>query len=528
MKNKFKSVLALGATLMLATSCSESVLDLKNEGSYSDATYFKDQPQFNEAVIATYATLLQNGMWAREWYFTFDLMGNDAERAPALLGDLQQQSEFTHGTGHPQLTSTWLSLYRMGFRANVVLEKIKDWNPTSDAHKALKTRYIAEARFLRGYSNFNLVSLWGRVPLRKDYATNQEFYLGRSSTADIWKFVEDDFKAAAADLPARMPSADLGRATKGAAQAMLGKSFLYQKKYAEAQAQFEAVVNTGGYSLNPSYDNQFSKTNSKSPESIFDVPHRWFGWGTNGANQYYMFGGQEGWGGQTTHTGRAQEYGFNDWKNVYVSDALAAAFTYNDESGAKYQDPRAKFVMYGDAASGADVDYCNSCAKGKINYDFNAFGYRWRKYQPYEEQERIDGPQSEINSQIIRLADVMLMLAETYIEQGANDKALPLINNVRKRVGAFEYTSLGDKAAATTKLRRERQLELSGEQHRYFDLVRWGVLKQTLNPEKNAIISKYPTLKQNPVEDKHLLFPIPQQEKDTNPEVAKDVANEWN
>jgi starch-binding outer membrane protein, SusD/RagB family len=528
MKNKLRSILALGLTMFIASSCSESVLDIKNEGSFSDATYFKDQPQFNEAVVATYATLLQNGLWAREWYFTFDLMGNDAERSAALLGDLQQQSEFTHATGHPVISSTWLSLYRMVFRANVVLDKIQAWNPTTDAHKKLKTQYIAESRFLRGYAYFNLVSLWGRVPLRKDFASNQDFYLGRSNTADVWKMVEDDFKAAITDLPSRMPSADRGRATKGAAQSMLGKAFLYQKKYSEAQAQFEAVVNTGGYKLNPSYDAQFSKTNNSSTESIFDVPHRWFGWGNNGANQYYMFGGQEGWGGQTTHTGRAQEYGFNDWKNVYVSDALAASFTYKDESNADYIDPRAKLVMYGDAKSGADVDFCNTCAKGKINYDFAANGYRWRKYQPYEEQEKIDGPQSEINSQVIRLSDIMLLLAETYIEQGQTDKALPLINDVRKRVGAFEYTKLGDKATATTILRRERQIELAGEQHRYFDLVRWGSLQTVINAEKNAVRPKYPTLKLNPVESKHLLFPIPQQEKDTNPMVAKDIKEEWN
>lgn len=241
-----------------------------------------------------------------------------------------------------------------------------------------------------------------------------------------------------------------------------------------------------------------------------------------------MFGGQEGWGGQTTHTGRAQEYGFNDWKNVFVSDALAAAFTYKDETGKSYIDPRAQLVFYGDKVSGGDTTFCDSCKTGKLSYNFNDLGYRWRKYCPYEFTEKIDGPQSEINSQVIRYADVLLMLAECHIFKGANDKALPLINQVRRRVGAFEYTKLGTQAEAVAILQRERQLELSGEQVRYFDLLRWGLIKNTINAEKNAIRPKYPTLQPNPFQDKHLLFPIPQSERDANPSLAKDIIGDWN
>ena len=97
-----------------------------------------------------------------------------------------------------------------------------------------------------------------------------------------------------------------------------------------------------------------------------------------------MFGGQESWGGKTTHTGRAQEYGFNDWRNVILSDALVQSFKYPDPvTGLAYVDPRAKLTFYGDAPSGGDVDYCNTCAEGVISYPYNASnGFRWRKYQP--------------------------------------------------------------------------------------------------------------------------------------------------
>jgi multidrug efflux pump subunit AcrA (membrane-fusion protein) len=129
---------------------------------------------------------------------------------------------------------------------------------------------------------------------------------------------------------------------------------------------------------------------------------------------------------------------------------------------------------------------------------------------------------------VIRYADVLLMLAEANIFQGKVDAALPLINQVRARVGAFKYTTLGAQANAVVLLQRERQLELAGEQTRYFDLVRWGAFKSVINTEKNAIRAIYTTLKLNPVEDKHLLFPIPQAEKDANPTVAGQVSNGWN
>jgi hypothetical protein len=100
-----------------------------------------------------------------------------------------------------------------------------------------------------------------------------------------------------------------------------------------------------------------------------------------------------------------------------------------------------------------------------------------------------------------------------------------LINKVRARSGAFAYTTLGSKDEAMKKIMLERQLELSGEQVRWFDLIRWGIAKQTLNAEKKA---KYPTSSQSFFQDKHILFPIPLTEKITNPLVAKDISNDWN
>jgi hypothetical protein len=530
-----KKILALIAASVFATSgCNEDILDVKNQSAYDEATYFTSASTFDEGIIAIYSGLLMPGLYSRDAYFIFDLLGHDATNNVFLLGDLAQLQDYSFGSSQPQLQSLWRNLYRMVLRSNLILDKIQTWNPTLQADLDRKQQFIGEARFLRGYSYFMLVSLWGRVPLRLDYKTAQE-NVPRAAVADVWKAVEDDFKAAAEALPVSFTGANLGRATQGAAVAMLGKSYLYQKKYAETQQEFVKLLSAPyNYKLSESFDALFTATgvsngapvasNMTNPEIILQVPHgKWEGWGTG--NAFYMFGGQEAWGGKATHSGRAQEYGWNDWNNVFVSDALVNAFKYQTEAGTPYIDPRAKLTFYGDAASGGDVTYCDACSGGPKPYPFgstNTIRYGWRKYGMYEVAEKSGIPQSDINTILIRLADVKLMLAEAYIFQNNLTAALPHINDVRQRVGAFQYTTLGNQQTAFRILQRERQLELAGEQTRWFDLNRWGVARQVLNAEKQVQLGK------QPFEEKHSLLPIPLLERSSNSAVNTDVANEWN
>jgi hypothetical protein len=538
---KTKKIIMCIALLIFVSACNEDILDIKSQNQYSADTYFKNEPQFNEGVIATYSCLLMNGLYTRDAYFLFDLLGNDAENNIFLLGDLAQLHDYSYGPAQPQITDLWRNLYRMIFRANLVLAKAAEWQPTLQNDVDKKIQYVAEVSFLRGYAYFMLVNSWGRVPLKLDAATATEI-TGRANVDDIWAAIEMDFQNAANGLPVSYGSADRGRVTKGAAIAMLGKSYLYRKNFSSAEAEFTKLTQSPyGYSLNPDYDNQFSEANNTSPETVFDVQHKWQDWGVG--NQYYMFGGQEAWGGKATHSGRAMEYGWNDWNNTFVSDALVNAFKYKDESNADYLDPRAPLTFYGDAASGGDTDFCHTCASatkggaimavyapdasqaGPYPYPFGATAairFNWRKYELYENIEFYGGPASNINTQIIRYADVLLMIAECQIEQNKLTEALPYLNAVRDRVGAFQLTTLGNQDNARTILRRERQLELAGEQVRWFDLNRWGIAKQTLNAEKQIQLGK------QPFEDKHVLLPIPQIERTTNAAVADDIFYDWN
>ena len=509
--------------IMLSWGCKKELLDVKNENNYTDASYFKTPVQFNEAIIATYAVLNHGGLMSREWYFIFDLLANDAERASPLVGTEQELAEYDYTPNNDDLVMLWASLYRMVFRANLALKVMVDWKPENASEEVLKKQYIAEAHWLRGFAYFNLVTNWGRVPLRMTYESAQQNSAPRASVEDVWKVVEEEFKNAIPDLPVDYAADQKGRATKGAAIAFLGRSYLFQKKYDSASIELKKLTAAPyHYALDPSYDHLFSEDNINSPEVVFAVNHTY----TTPNTQYYMFGDWEGADGRTAHTGRAQEYGFNDWQNVIVSNALVAAFKYpNPVTGSSYTDPRSKYVYYGIPSNDGDVDYCDACAAGPITYPYDLFGNSWRKYEPYEIQKFTEAPMSGINTLVTRYADVKLMLAESYIEQGSNlSEAIALINDVRSRPGvmAVNYPLTLNQDDARIALRRERQIELAGEQSRWFDLNRWGIAVQVLTAEKPASAGQKPFL------PKLVLFPIPSREKEANPAVASDVANEWN
>ena len=530
-----KIVLYTLVILMVAgsTACKKSLLDLKSQSGYDYSTYFASNDAMNQATIATYATLLHDGLWAREYYFIFDLMGYDAKRTTNLQGDFAQLGDYNFGSNLSVLGQLWNSLYRMAFRSNVVIDRAIAWNPSGATDKQNLKQYVAEARFLRSYAYFNIVNCWGAAPLITSYDSgvlNNKYY-PRSPAASIWSFIESDLTAAIPDLPLSYADTSLGRATRGAAVALLGKAYLYQKKWTQAQSTLEQLTQSPyTYDLDPSYDHLFSTTNQVSVENIFQVMNgSWSDWAIG--NQYYVFGGQETWGGKATHSDRAQEYGFKDWNNTYITNAAVNTFHYpNPVGGGSYVDPRAYSTFYGDKNSGGDTVYCEHCSTGKISYPFNAADtlgdYKWRKYEYYDLVASFGGPQSSINAQVIRFADVLLMLAEAHIQQGdIGSIPLGLINRVRQRAGAVAYPGLGaDQTAAMAVLMRERQLELCGEQSRYFDLIRWGIAKATINSEKAA----EPGDRKQPFQDKNVLFPIPDVEKNYNPNVAKDVANGWN
>jgi len=496
--------------VLFTLSCSDDVLDVQNENAYNGDTFFTTPAAYEEAATAMYTPLLHQGMYAREIYFIFDLLGNDADKNFPLQGSLLDFPLYTHTPNNGDITNLFNASYKMIFRTNFVIDLMQKWEPIIDTEIAQKQRIYGEALFLKSFANFLLVNSFGEVPLKRTLEDHAILHDERTPVAEIWAAIEADLKEAISKLPVSYDDSGYGRATKGAAIALLGKTYLYQKKYSEAITEFSKI--TGGsfnYGLASDLDDLFVN-DIKTNETVFAVMHgEWQGWGVG--NAYYVFGGQELWGGKATHGDRAMEYGFKDWWNVLLSDVLVDAYTYKDESGVDYTDPRAAKTFYSkEGVRGGDPDWVGGA------YDLDVIS--WRKYQRYEYIESEGLPQSPINSHVIRYADVLLMLAESYIENGNVSDALPLINQVRARSGAFKYTSLGGQDEARTILRNERRMELAGEQTRFFDLARWGILVQTINAEKS----------EQPAKDYHVLLPIPQAERDANPILDAQVKNNWN
>ena len=509
---------------LLFVACSEKVLDVKNENRYDGSTFFTTATSFTEASTAMYTPLLYQGMYSREFYFIFDLLGNEAEKNFPLQGSLLQFPIYTHNSNSGELNYLFNSCFKMVFRTNFVMEQLKSWKPTAQADLDLQKRITGEAQFLRSLAYFWLVTCYGDVPLKEKLSDHYIIESSRTPAAQIWTSLETTLASAITNLPLAYADADYGRVTKGAAVALLGKVFLFEKKYAESAAQF-ALLSAApyDYALAADLDDMFVN-DLKTKETVFAVMNGpWEGWGVG--NAYYMFGGQETWGGKCTVSDRAQEYGFNDWYNVLVSNALVDAFTYPNESNVSYTDPRAAKTFYSAlGVKGGDATFCDHCPGGVIDYgSVQKEGQKaWRKYEYYENVKSYGEPESPINGQVIRYADVLLMRAEALIQTNQISAALPLINQVRARSGAFLYTTLGDQTKAMTILKRERQIELAGEQTRFFDLVRWGTLVATINAEKQAALGI------QPVKDYHVLLPIPQSERDANPTLNAQVKNNWN
>ena len=530
---KFRLLLAVLPLLVLVFACDEDILDQPNLNEYDATSYFASPPQLNEAVVAQYSTLLLQGMYSRDYYFMFDLLGNDAQPGDALLGDLRALATYQHGPQNPQVNQMWEALYRISLRSNFALERIDDYE-VQLGEQDLIDQYRGESLFFRGYAYGHLARLWGDVPYRGSYDDHLTFNTARTPVDQVWENVEADLTAAIDLLPDSYDGANAGRATSNAARALLGRYHLWQGDFEAARTVLEPLGPGGmhSYSLVENFDDQFSETNSQTSETVFDINHVWTSWGEG--NKYYMFGGQEGWGGVTTHTGRSQEYGFNDWNNVTVALGLVRAFTYEDQDGDTYVDPRAAFTFYGDAASGGDTDFCANDNRGgdpsrprceeTQDYNFEANGYNWRKYNRYEYSAKEGEPDSEINTQIIRYADVLLMLAEAQIETGQVANGIDVLNVVRERAGAFEYDGVTDQNTARTIVRRERQLELAGEQSRWFDLLRW--FGENAGQVLDAEEALEPGVGTAAFQPKMVRFPIPQGERDGNPLIT--VANDWN
>jgi len=478
MKNKiFNNILAI--ILSLGFFSCEDYVDYEASEAYIIVAddYFKTSADYEAALIGTYDVL--------QWNIYSIMIGDIAsdnslcggESATDVVG-LQKIDDMIHDPVNDQLTSTWKWMYEGINRANYLVEN-KD-----KIQFTRKDELYGEVQFLRAYYYFELVKIFGDVPLftTSRLTAGDSGTLSRSPKAEVYAQIEVDLKAAIASLPAAKSTN--GRATSFTAHALLGKVYLYQNKFDEAANILEPLI--GLYTLPADPLDVFLTSGENGPESVFEVQHsknsNWWDWGFPQGSEG-SFGiihhGIRGYNG----TVYAQGWSFNiPSKDLY--DA------YSD--GDKRRKTSLLDIVAWANATGAEY---------RSGYEHT--GYFNHKYIP---RAGASASQQELNYETnyraIRYADVLLMAAEANNRKSSSDdtKAQNYLNQVRARAfGNTSKASTSSGATLTAEIWEERRLELAMEGQRFFDLVRTG--------EAATKISGF-------VSGKHEVFPIPQTEID--------------
>lgn len=489
---KFIRPLGLAALLVLGTfqSCRESFLDETNPNQLSVGTFFTTENDAINATNSIYAALQQEDLYKRKYFFLFDLLSDEVRGNDPLYADGQTLVAYTFNASSDTVFSVWRGLYRGIQRSNFVLENLSRLRETP-----LTRRLAAEAQFMRALYYFDLVVNYGGVPLQLQSFSTESQGRERATPAAVWAQIETDLRAAEAVLPESYTGNDLGRATRLAAKALLGKSLLFQRKFADAAAKFRELIdysraNPTRLGLMDDYGDNFVEVNAAGQfmefnrESLFEASF---------AGQERT-GGTSNWGNDGTGIGegtfRAIEYGITAFQNTSPSTAMVAAYADTD--------PRKRLAMFGPGST---------WFPNRVATPYPRADWQHRKYSNLtpgglgDDIGQFQG--SSINMRIIRYADVLLMFAEALNQQGQtfSAEAAAAVNQVRARVSLPPITATTGPQLFQAII-NERRLELAFEQCRREDIVRWGIAREVLG---NRFVT-----------GKHELLPIPQNEIDLN------------
>ncbi|MEM7104829.1 MAG: RagB/SusD family nutrient uptake outer membrane protein [Bacteroidota bacterium] len=479
------------------SSCEKNFLQVTGSGTTLETDFYKTQEEFFQALVATYDPLQWGG--TDGWTMLLGLANAASDDTHAGGSDASDQPSWVAWdmfTLNPDLgpqSGLWKKNYAGIYRANLLLEKLAEQD---FLESDFVNRTMAEAKFLRAYYYFDLVRLFGNVPLITSTLGADEFSTQMQvPPSEIYAQVESDLRDAinTIELPTTLPPDEFGRVTQGAAKSLLGKAILYQNnegRMLEAAAIFEEVINSGVYFLEPNFGDIFKTSNEFGPESIWEIQYsdnRPGDWGccfasgptnqqTEG-NYNIQFFGMRDYVGPTYATG---------WSFCPVSENLATAMQ---------SDPRFQHtIIDGNALQQQGASY----SPGYQNTD-----YFIRKYAPIADEAATDGVLElawKNNIRDIRLADVMLMAAEALVRGGGDEGAARgYVNAIRLRAGTIPISGSGQDLLDRIYL--ERRFELATEGHRFFDLVRTGRAAEVLGDRGY-------------VEGVHNVLPIPQTEID--------------
>lgn len=481
MKTFNTSIKALWISLLLVafTGCEKNFLDLDPPFTQDAENYFETEADYRLALIGAYDLLQASflNVWIGEIASDNSIAGGESVTDTRGLHEIDNMQ---HGGVNTELRNIFRWYYAGVTRTNFILEAQDNIDFPG------KTELLAEARFLRGYYYFQLVKYFGDVPLIVDerIGNDQVTQIERTPAAEVYTQIEEDLQFAADNLA--WTAYEKGRATRGAALSFLGKVFLYQEKYADAASTLDEVINSGNYSLATDYTTLFTVAGEGNAEEVFSVQYSGLEGGSYECliclegNAAPGFHGIRQYDGPVYGDGNSYNLPTEELYNAFSAGDIRRDASVLDIEAFIASQPNPDQITYAIGGGGHTGYYNNKYIKrqGEIGLPDNDLT-------------------SPVNYRIIRYADVLLMAAEAHNRNGNDAAALNYVNQVRNRSQLPNLTGSGQQLLEN--IWQERRLELSGEGHRFFDLVRTGQAATEIDGFQTG---------------KHELFPIPQVEID--------------
>ena len=508
---------------VLLVSCKQEFLERTPVVGATEANFYKTPEDALAATIACYNTLQQevtniqgsSGLKPHfRWYFG-DICSDDSDKGGSGDGDDPQLYDFERFQGNSagqMLLVEWQVAYRGIAYCNLALQKI----PDIDMDAEVKDAYLGEARFIRAYWYFNLVTTFGGVPLVTTPLASTEYQQPRATADQIWDLIKEDLEFAIEFLPPRSAYSlnELGRATRGSAQGLMTKVNAYLGEWESCYAVSGDLINEGEYSLD-AYGNIFTELGENGPGSIWEIQ--------------YMNASGGNWGQQLEGTftnvfqrarGQFNGYGFN-----LPTQDLVDEFEVGD--------PRLSHSLFqvGDVMGDRGVFTLDATGFPHLYYPKKNFNNAAEE-APFGDPN----PNGHTNDRVIRLSDIMLFHAEACVNTGRTEEANNMVNAVRDRargetwcpetpVGVAPCSSLplygewvtpagGGQPSQTPDVTvediwHERRVELALEGHRFFDLVRQGRAADVMQAHLDE---HFPDAGYSFVAGVNELFPIPSNE----------------
>ena len=469
------------------SSCSD-FLEQNPQTDLSENDFYKTADDILSAVNGAYSSLQEGDIYGN-WYVFGEIPSDNTRNQ--LSGSVTTQNEFDQfyiDTQNSMIANFWKAAYKVINRTNTILGRIDG----IEINTELANRYKLECKFIRALMYFNLVRVYGDVPLvLKEISISESYDILREPKENVYNQIIADLKEAQ-DLPVSYSTAEDGRATQGAAKALLANVYMTLHKYAEAETILAEIINSGRYSLLENtpgslnidgYKNVFSPVNHNSKEGIFEIQFLkgGYGEGSNYANNF------------------APE---NSGTNV-----VAVGGTGGNNI--------------------PEMDIYNAYEEGDLRRDFSMFlgYYDNRKNNEWVESRYVckfmDVPyqnnDASNNYPVIRYADVILMYAEALNQNGKTAEACKYLNMTRRRGFGYQTTETSpvdlqttDKAQFALMVEQERRVELAFENHRWFDLIRTGRAVEVMRSKGFSL------------NETNLICPIPQKQIDVNPKLTQN------